>query len=135
MDKVQGTSECQGAPSSRHMVFQCAVLLTKNPKFTCYNCMVMTTWRCITGCAPDYLQELCHLLSEITGRRQLRSSVPCRYLLAIPQARTVTMQRRAFACAGPTSWNAVPESIRSTALVVSLATLKTQLKTVLFVYL
>ena len=97
--------------------------------------LVLTTWRCITGCAPDYLQELCHLLSEITGRRQLRSSVPCRYLLAIPQARTVTMQRRAFACAGPTSWNAVPESIRSTALVVSLATLKTQLKTVLFVYL
>ena len=94
--------------------------------------LVMTTWRCITGCAPDYLQELCHLLSEITGRRQLRSSVPCRYLLAIPQARTVTMKRRAFAYAGPTSWNAVPESIRSTALVVSLATLKTQLKTVLF---
>ena len=82
--------------------------------------LVMTTWRCITGCAPDYLQELCHLLSEITGRRQLRSSVPCRYLLAIPQARTVTMQRRAFAYAGPTSWNAVPESIRSTALVVFL---------------
>ena len=94
--------------------------------------VILTTWRCITGCAPDYLQELCILLSGITGRRQLRSSISSRYLLEAPKVRTVTMQRRAFAYAGLAFWNAVPESLRSTVLAISLDVLKKQLKTILF---
>ena len=68
--------------------------------------------------------RFCHLLSTISDRRQTRSSVASRFLLEIPRARTVTMQKRAFAYAGPTLWNNMPEAIRSSALLVSPDTIK-----------
>ena len=86
----------------------------------------------VAGYAPDYLRDLCHLLSTISDRRQTRSSVASRFLLEVPRARTVTMQKRAFAYAGPTLWNNMPETIRSSALLVSSDTIKKQLKTLLF---
>ena len=36
--------------------------------------ILLTTWRCISRSAPDYLQELCSLLSTIPGRRPFRST-------------------------------------------------------------
>ena len=63
--------------------------------------ILLTTWRCISESAPDYLQELCCLLSTVPGRRQLRSTAISRYLLDVPKVRTVTMRKRAFAHAGP----------------------------------
>ena len=91
--------------------------------------VILTMWKCIAGYAPDYLRDLCHLLSTISDRRQTRSSVASRFLLEVPRARTVTMQKRAFAYAGPTLWNNMPETIRSSALLVSPDTIKKQLKT------
>ena len=40
--------------------------------------ILLTTWRCISGSAPDYVQELCCLLSTIPGRRQLRLTATSR---------------------------------------------------------
>ena len=94
--------------------------------------IMLTTWRCISGSAPDYLQELCCLLSTIPGRRQLRSTATSRYLLDVPKVRTVTMQKRAFAHAGPTLWNTIPEALRSRVMNYTLDTVKKQLKSFLF---
>ena len=94
--------------------------------------ILLTTWRCISGSAPDYLQELCSLLSTIPGRRQLRSTATSRYLLDIPKVRTVTMQKRAFAHARPTQWNTIPEALRSRVMNCALDTVKKQLKSFLF---
>ena len=94
--------------------------------------ILLTAWRCISGSALDYLQELCCLLSTIPGRRQLRSTATSRYLLDVPKVRTVTMQKRAFACAGPTLWNSIPEALRSRVMNCTLDTVKKQLKTFLF---
>ena len=79
--------------------------------------VTLTMWKCIAGYAPGYLQDLCHLLSTISDRRQTRSSVASRFLLEVSRARTVTMQKRAFAYAGPTLRNNMPEAIRSSAQI------------------
>ena len=63
---------------------------------------------------------------------ETRSSVASRFLLDVPRARAVTMQKKASAYAGPTLWNNMPEAIRSSALLVSPDTIKKQLKTLLF---
>ena len=134
----------------QHVMNSAARLLLKLPKFSHISVrmrdelhwlpislriqfkVTLTMWKCIAGNAPDYLQDLCHLLSTISDRRQTLSSVASRFLLEVPRARTVTMQKRAFAYAGPTLRNNMPEAIRSSALLVSPDTIKKQLKTLLF---
>ena len=134
----------------QHVMNSAARLLLKLPKFSQISVrmrdelhwlpvslriqfkVILTMWKCVAGYAPDYLRDLCHLLSTISDRRQTRSSVASRFLLEVPRARTVTMQKRAFAYAGPTLWNNMPETIRSSALLVSSDTIKKQLKTLLF---
>ena len=96
--------------------------------------ILLTVWRCISGCAPDYLQELCCLLSTMPGRRQLRSKVTSRYLLDVPKVRTVTMQKRAFAHAGPTYWNAIPDALRSKVMNCTLDTVMKQFKIISVCY-
>ena len=95
----------------QHVMNSAARLLLKLPKFSHISDRIriqfkvtFTMWKCIAGCA----QELCHLLSTISDRRQTRSSMASHFLLEVPRARTVTMQRRAFAYAGPTLWNNMP---------------------------
>ena len=134
----------------QHVMNSAARLLLKLPKFSQISVrmrdelhwlpvslriqfkVILTMWKCVAGYAPDYLRDLCHLLSTISDRRQTRSSVASRFLLEVPRARTVTMQKRAFAYAGPTLWNNMPEAIHSSALLVSSDTIKKQLKTLLF---
>ena len=94
--------------------------------------ILLTTWRCISGSAPDYLQELCCLLSTIPGSRQLRSTATSPYLLNLLKVRTVTMQKRAFVHAGPTLWNTIPEALRSRVMNCTLDTVKKHLKSFLF---
>ena len=67
-------------------------------------------WRCLSGWAPSYLRELCRPLSSCTGRRALRSSVHGD--LAVPFARSATMQSRSFSVVGPTTWNGLPLDLR-----------------------
>ena len=134
----------------QHMMNLAAPLLLKLPKFSHISArmkddlhwlpvsvriqfkITFTMWKCISGCAPDYLRELCHLLSTNSDHRQMQSSVAGRFLLEVPRAKTVTMQRRAFAYAGPTLWNNMPEAICLSALLVSPDTIKKHLKTFFF---
>ena len=67
-------------------------------------------WRCLSGWAPSYLRELCRPLSSCTDRRALRSSVHGD--LAVPFARSATMQSRSFSVVGPTTWNGLTLDLR-----------------------
>ena len=62
--------------------------------------------RCLSGCAPQYLATYCVPVSSIGARQHLRSAV--RHQLAVPSYRLSTYGRRAFATAGPTTWNSLP---------------------------
>ena len=67
-------------------------------------------WKYLSGEAPLYLRELCCPVS-FYGDRQLRSSTHSN--LAVPFARTVTIQRRAFSVVGPATWNGLPLEVRN----------------------
>ena len=70
-----------------------------------YKLSVMVHW-CLSGCAPQYLATYCVPVSSIAARQHLRSAV--RHQLAVPSHRLRTYGRRAFAIAGPTTWNSLP---------------------------
>ena len=57
--------------------------------------VTFTMWRCIAGYAPDYARSLSPTLHNLRPS-QTRSFVASRFLLEVPRARTVTMQKRAF---------------------------------------
>ena len=65
--------------------------------------------RCLSGCAPQYLATYCVPVSSIAARQHLRSAV---HQLAVPSHRLSTYGRRAFAIAGPTTWNSLPTHLR-----------------------
>jgi exonuclease III len=85
--------------------------------------------RCIEGLAPPYLRELCRSTVAIQRRESLRSAVQAELL--VPRSRTTVRQRRAFAVAGPVTWNGLPVALRLTPLGLS-ALFLSSLKTVLF---
>jgi len=60
--------------------------------------------------APGYLSTLCQLVSSVPGRRHLRSAG--RGELDYPRVNQATYGGRAFAYAGPTSWNSLPDSLK-----------------------
>ena len=60
--------------------------------------------RCILGCAPSYLSDLCRPVSDAVARRALRSATTGQLLVA--------MKRRAFSVAGPSIWNDLPSELR-----------------------
>jgi len=66
--------------------------------------------RCIIGCAPSYLRDLCRPVSDVVARRALRSAVTGQLL--VPRARLTARQRRAFSVAGPSIWNDLPSELR-----------------------
>ena len=91
-----------------------------------------------TMCSDSYLDFQCLKYKWIktfstTFRRKLRLMATSRYLLDVPKVRTVTMQKRAFAHAGPTLWNTIPEALRSRVMNCTLDTVKKHLKSFLFV--
>ena len=71
--------------------------------------------RCVLGCAPSYLRDLCCPVSDVAARRVLRSSA--RGELLVPRARLAIRQRRAFSVVGPTVWNDLPVTLRSLLVV------------------
>ena len=75
--------------------------------------------------APGYLSTLCQPVSSDPGRRHLRSAR--RGELDFTR---VKYGERAFAYAGPTSWNSLPDSLKDINL--TLQTFKRHLKTLLF---
>ena len=54
-------------------------------------------------------RRLCQPVSSVPGRRQLRSAR--RGELDFPRANLATYGARAFAYAGPTSWNSLPDRL------------------------
>jgi len=85
-------------------------------------------YKCQHGMAPAYLEELCRPVSDIDGRRHLRSAR--RGLLDVPRVELSTCGRRAFSYAGPSAWNALPDYLKNSTL--SLSVFRNQLKHFLF---
>ena len=86
--------------------------------------VLMLTYKCLNGKAPEYLSSRLQLY--VPGRA-LRSSD--QHLLVVKKAHLKTYGDRAFSIAAPTLWNALPLEIRTS---VSVDSFKRKLKTHLF---
>jgi len=73
--------------------------------------LAVTVHRCLRNQAPTYLTDYCVLVSDIAGRRHLRSA--SRHQLTVPRVRCSTFGCCSFASAGPTVWNSLPNSLRN----------------------
>ena len=69
-------------------------------------------YRCLNRAAPRYLTELATPVGG-TVRRRLRSASSTD--LVVPATRRSTISDRAFAVAGPRTWNSVPPAVCSSA--------------------
>ena len=88
----------------------------------------LMVFKCLHGRAPDYLSELCMPVAQVAERQHLRSA--SRHLLVVPRFQLHTYGRRAFAVAGPTTWNSLSVELRDPDLGV--AAFGRSLKTFLF---
>ena len=88
--------------------------------------ILLTTYNCINGHAPPYLQSLLNA-PKTTSTRTLRSAN--QFLLQVPVTKLRTMGDRAFCSAAPRLWNCLPMGLRLPQTVESF---KTGLKTFLF---
>ena len=79
------------------------------PECVKYKLSVMAH-RCLSGCAPQYLAMYCVPVSSIAARQHLRSAV--RHQLAVPSHCLSMYGHRAFAIAGPTTWNSLSTHLR-----------------------
>jgi hypothetical protein len=82
------------------------------------------------GLAPKYLTEVLLRPHSVSSHRPLRSSN--RLDLFVPRTRTAMAQSRSFASIGPSLWNSLSPSLRSTVLSGSLSSSFASLKTCLF---
>jgi len=89
--------------------------------------LAVTVHQCLNGRAPSYLLDHCTPLSAGT-RRYLHSTN--RNLLAVPRHQLNTYGGQAFAVAGPTVWNSLPDFIRDP--LISTDSFRRLLKTYLF---
>ena len=84
--------------------------------------------RCLIGKVPVYLSNCCIPVSQVTSRRHLSSAA--RHQLTVPRHHLSIYGRQAFAVAGPTMFNTLPDDLRD--LAVSTSTFRQSLKTHLF---
>ena len=82
------------------------------------------------GLAPKYLMDLILRPHSASSHRPLRSSN--RLDLLVPRSRTAMAQSRSFASIGPSLWNALSPSARTTILSGSLSSSFSFLKTCFF---
>ena len=85
-------------------------------------------YKCLHGMAPIYLSELCMPVTQTEGRRQVCSAAWGQPV--VPWSKLSTYGKRAFACAGPSTWNSFSDWLKDTSL--SFGAFKTSLKTCLF---
>jgi Reverse transcriptase (RNA-dependent DNA polymerase) len=85
-------------------------------------------YKCLHGLAPSYLSDDCVLVSEISGRRHLRSADTRK--LFVPKFSTSTYGARAFAVRGPVTWNNLSDELR--LIDTGLLSFRRRLKTYLF---
>ena len=88
--------------------------------------------RCLRRRAPRYLVDYCTSVADVVSRQHLRSA--SRRQLVVPRHRLNTFGGRAFAVAGPMSWNSLPNSLRESACDDNISDdcFKHSLKTFLF---
>ena len=86
--------------------------------------ILLLTYKCIHGIAPQYLSSLLDFLPSTRSRRSHYQA-----LLLVPRSRTKGFGDRSFSVAAPRLWNSLPVSIR---LSESVAGFKKSLKTHLF---
>ena len=77
----------------------------------------LTVFGCLRGRAPDCLSGLCVPVARVAGRQRLRSAG--RHLLVVPGFQLHTCGRRAFAVAGPATWNSLSVELRDPDLGVA----------------
>jgi len=91
------------------------------PERVNYKLGVLTqTHRCLLGKAakaPVHLSNCCIPVSQVASRRHLRSAA--RHQLTVPRHRLSTYGWRAFAVAGPTMFNTLPDDLRDPAVSTS----------------
>ena len=71
---------------------------------------LITLVNCLAGSAPEYLIELCHSVTDISARRNLRSS--SQFQLLVPRYRKERSGKRGFSVSSPQLWNLLPVDIR-----------------------
>ena len=86
--------------------------------------MMLLTYRCIRGMAPQYLVDL---ITPYNPPRPLRSSDQS--LITVPSSRLKTYGDKCFAVAAPKAWNGLPIKLREATTIDSF---KRNLKTHLF---
>ncbi len=87
--------------------------------------LLLITFKAVHRIAPVYLSEIVTIYEPKRSLRKSNKST----LLVIPKYNTKTYGKRAFAIAGPTEWNRLPESLRS---ITEYDIFKRKLKTFLF---
>ena len=97
------------------------------PQRVVYKLGVMV-FSCLHGQAPQYLSDFCQPVSGVASRQHLRSA--SRRQLVVPRYKLSTYGRRAFAVAGPSVWNSLPDNLRDPA--VDSDSFRRSLKTFLF---
>jgi len=75
--------------------------------------LAVMVYRCLHGQAPRYLADHLTPASDLASRLQRRSEN--RQQLLVPRCRLDTYDRRAFAIAGPTVWNSLPDELKDPA--------------------
>ena len=88
----------------------------------------MLMYRCQHNKAPRYLMDHCTSVSDVAYRQWLRSASS--HKVSVARHRLSTYGRRAFAVAGPTVWNSLPEDMHDPD--VSEDSYRQSLKTFLF---
>jgi len=75
--------------------------------------LAVTVHRCLRSRALTYLADHCIPISEVAGRQHPRPA-RCQQM-NVPRVRRI-IGRRAFASAGPTVWNSLPDNLRDSTV-------------------
>jgi len=78
------------------------------PERVKYKLGMLTHW-CLLGKASVYLSNCCIPVAQVATRRHLGSTA--RHQLTVPRHHLSTFRRQAFAVAGPTMFNALPDDL------------------------
>ena len=72
--------------------------------------VIRLVFQSLTGQAPVYLADDCHLVSDSDGRQLRSANIPTR---EVPRSQT-RFGDRSFSVAGPRLWNALPSTLQLT---------------------
>ena len=89
--------------------------------------LALLAYRCLHGLAPAYLADDLRPVTDLPGRRRLRSASSL--AVAVPSTRLRTIGDRAFPAAASRTWNSLPSDVTSSR---TLSTFKSKLKIFLF---